>query len=268
MWWIDVERSSRELMERLAPMSALDREAVELVDLCELTPAEAARELGVSTGALRVRLVRTRARLKREGGGSWLGSKTASGPNSSSSTARCSRAPRPRAAPPRPRLLRRRGPLAALGLALAAALAALVIGLLPRRGPSAYAVVTNPDGTVTVTIRELEGVEPANERLAQLGVPVRVAPVTERLPDDARQLPRRSCRPTRPGRSTSPNAGPAGFSVRIDPAAIPPGDTVLLTAREVRPGFVALRALLIEGPPPSCWSRPGQPPANARRRGG
>ncbi len=37
MWWIDVERSSRELMERLAPMSVLDREAVELVDLCGLT---------------------------------------------------------------------------------------------------------------------------------------------------------------------------------------------------------------------------------------
>jgi RNA polymerase sigma-70 factor (ECF subfamily) len=68
-WWIDVERSSRELMERLAPMSALDREALELVDLCGLSHGEAARELGVSTGALRVRLSRTRARLKREGGG-------------------------------------------------------------------------------------------------------------------------------------------------------------------------------------------------------
>jgi RNA polymerase sigma factor (sigma-70 family) len=69
MWWIDVEQSSRELMERLAPMAALDREALELVDLCGLSHGEAARELGVSTGALRVRLARTRARLKREGGG-------------------------------------------------------------------------------------------------------------------------------------------------------------------------------------------------------
>lgn len=69
MWWIDVERSSRDLIERLARMSAMDREAVELVDLCGLAPAEAARELGVSSGALRVRLLRTRARLRREGGG-------------------------------------------------------------------------------------------------------------------------------------------------------------------------------------------------------
>jgi RNA polymerase sigma-70 factor (ECF subfamily) len=69
MWWIDLERSSRGLIERLARMSALDREAVELVDICGLTPGEAARELGITRGALRVRLLRTRARLQREGGG-------------------------------------------------------------------------------------------------------------------------------------------------------------------------------------------------------
>ncbi len=68
MWWIDVERSSRELTRRLERMSMLDREAVELVDLCELTPAEAARELDISTGALRVRLLRSRSRLQHEGG--------------------------------------------------------------------------------------------------------------------------------------------------------------------------------------------------------
>jgi RNA polymerase sigma-70 factor, ECF subfamily len=68
MWWIEVERSSRGLMDGLARMSRLDREAVELIDLCELTPAEAARELGISTGAVRVRMIRSHARLRREGG--------------------------------------------------------------------------------------------------------------------------------------------------------------------------------------------------------
>jgi RNA polymerase sigma factor (sigma-70 family) len=67
-WWIDLERSSRDLMVKLDRMSRLDGEAVELVDLCELTPAEAARELGISAGALRVRLLRSRARLRREAG--------------------------------------------------------------------------------------------------------------------------------------------------------------------------------------------------------
>lgn len=68
MWRIDLERSSRELIERLQAMSRLDREAIELVDLCGLSGSEAARELGISAGALRVRLVRSRARLRREGG--------------------------------------------------------------------------------------------------------------------------------------------------------------------------------------------------------
>jgi RNA polymerase sigma-70 factor (ECF subfamily) len=68
MWQIDIERSSRELIERLQSLSRLDREAIELVELCGLSGAEAARELGISAGALRVRLVRSRARLKREGG--------------------------------------------------------------------------------------------------------------------------------------------------------------------------------------------------------
>jgi DNA-directed RNA polymerase specialized sigma24 family protein len=69
MWWIDVERASRDLIGRLERLAVMDREAVELVDICGLSPAEAARELGISSGALRVRLIRTRARLRREGVG-------------------------------------------------------------------------------------------------------------------------------------------------------------------------------------------------------
>jgi RNA polymerase sigma-70 factor (ECF subfamily) len=63
---IDAERSGRELLERLAQLSPLDREVVELVDLADLTPAEAATALGVSPGALRVRLFRARTRLRKK----------------------------------------------------------------------------------------------------------------------------------------------------------------------------------------------------------
>jgi RNA polymerase sigma-70 factor (ECF subfamily) len=65
-WRVDVERSSRDLMAKLGRLPRLDAEVVELVELCELTPVEAARELGLSTAALRVRLLRSRARLRRE----------------------------------------------------------------------------------------------------------------------------------------------------------------------------------------------------------
>ena len=155
-------------------------------------------------------------------------------------------------APPRAHLLRRRGPIAAFGLAVAAAIAALVVGLSHNAGTSAYAVVTNPDGTVTVTIREIEGAAPANERLAMLGVRVRVAPVTQGCPVTRRQLPSAELPLAQARAIYEPEPGPAGFSVRVDPAAVPDGDTVLLTAREVRPGLVALRELVIEGAAPPC----------------
>lgn len=62
---IDAQRSGRELLERCARLSVNEREAIELVDLAELTPKEAAAALGVSRGVLRMRLSRARARLRK-----------------------------------------------------------------------------------------------------------------------------------------------------------------------------------------------------------
>jgi RNA polymerase sigma-70 factor (ECF subfamily) len=63
---IDAERASRVLMERMKHLPPLDRAAVELVDLAGLTPKEAAIALGTSPGALRMRLLRARASLRKE----------------------------------------------------------------------------------------------------------------------------------------------------------------------------------------------------------
>lgn len=63
---IDAEDRGRELLARLAGLAAIERQAIELVDLAGMTPAEAALTLGVSAGALRVRLFRARARLRKE----------------------------------------------------------------------------------------------------------------------------------------------------------------------------------------------------------
>jgi RNA polymerase sigma factor (sigma-70 family) len=62
---IDAERPGRELLEQLARFPVRDREVVELVDLTGLTPTQAALVLGLSPGALRVRLFRARARLRK-----------------------------------------------------------------------------------------------------------------------------------------------------------------------------------------------------------
>ena len=63
---IDAQRVGRELLERAAGLSGVEREAIELVDLLGLAPKDAAAVLGVSANVLRVRLFRAHQRLRRE----------------------------------------------------------------------------------------------------------------------------------------------------------------------------------------------------------
>jgi hypothetical protein len=146
---------------------------------------------------------------------------------------------------------RRLAPLATLGLALAAALAALVIGLSSGGGTPAYAVLSNPDGTITVTIRELVGVKGADEKLASLGVPVRV--VRSEAGCQIRPGEYDSARISPPLlQRISKLAGPAGSGVVIAPSAIPAGDTVVIGARELGPGAVGLQTAIYHGMIPPC----------------
>jgi RNA polymerase sigma-70 factor (ECF subfamily) len=63
---IDSEREGTALMRRFERLPAVERAAVELVDLEGLTPKEAAQALGVSGVAFRKRLSRARSRLRKE----------------------------------------------------------------------------------------------------------------------------------------------------------------------------------------------------------
>ena len=63
---IDAQQSGKQLLARASRLSDAEREAVELVDLMDLTPKEAAGVLGVSANALRVRLFRAHNRLRKE----------------------------------------------------------------------------------------------------------------------------------------------------------------------------------------------------------
>jgi RNA polymerase sigma factor (sigma-70 family) len=63
---IDAQREGRGLLERCAQLSGVERAAIELVDIADLTPKEAANALGVSGVVLRKRLSRARHRLKKE----------------------------------------------------------------------------------------------------------------------------------------------------------------------------------------------------------
>lgn len=63
---IDTQRAGRDLLERWAKLPALERSAVELVEIDGLSPKEAAAALGVPRGVFRMRLSRGRMRLRKE----------------------------------------------------------------------------------------------------------------------------------------------------------------------------------------------------------
>jgi RNA polymerase sigma-70 factor (ECF subfamily) len=65
---IDAERDSRALVAGLAALPPADRDAVELVDIAGLGRKEAAAALGITLGALRIRLFRARAKLRKAAG--------------------------------------------------------------------------------------------------------------------------------------------------------------------------------------------------------
>jgi hypothetical protein len=165
------------------------------------------------------------------------------------------------AAPARSRLQVRRAPIAAFLTALAAALVTVVIGLTSGGGTAAYAVVRNPDGTVTVTIRELVGVSGANQQLMTLGIPVRAAAVEAGCSAKPGELAPGPISPSAE-RPFSPRIVGGETAVTIRPGAIPAGDTLLLVARQLTPGTVRLGVRVYRGQAPSCVSpseAPGAP---------
>jgi RNA polymerase sigma factor (sigma-70 family) len=63
---IDAERAGGDLVSGLARLPERDRAVVELVDIAGLRPKEAATALGLAPGTVRMRLMRARARLRKE----------------------------------------------------------------------------------------------------------------------------------------------------------------------------------------------------------
>jgi RNA polymerase sigma factor (sigma-70 family) len=62
---IDAERASRALLDGVTELAKADRDVIELVDIAGLDRGEAAAALGISPGAMRIRLFRARGRLRK-----------------------------------------------------------------------------------------------------------------------------------------------------------------------------------------------------------
>lgn len=152
----------------------------------------------------------------------------------------------------------RRRLLAGVPVALAAALAAAVLALEGSGPPPAFAVTTDADGSVQVTIAEMVGITGANARLEQLGVRARVVPMTAQCSTHVAM--------TYIGIAQHP-----GNPVTVDATTIPAGTTILLAAREVGDSNLETAVGKVTGRVPTCVSSngvgpgvPGGSPADAR----
>lgn len=162
------------------------------------------------------------------------------------------RLPRPSAArfAVRPRLLAG-GATAVVGAASAAVLA---IGAATSAAP-AFAVTNHPDGSVTITLRELTGVSALNAKLASMGVAVRAVPIVSGCDAPVRVLgPDGSLQPaSTPAVSRLPSNPRTGsqLSVRTITVAPPraPGQTEILAASTTG---IDLLGQIVQGPVPSC----------------
>lgn len=168
-----------------------------------------------------------------------------------------------RTRPTRRQMARRN--LAAGGAALAAAgIVAATLALSTGSTTPAYAIVVNHDGSVTLTLNQLLGTKDANARLANLGVRVRII-MRERGCSAKRELAPLGTEllgeggPLRLIGHPQTHTAFGGLAVLIHPNMIPPGDTVVITARLIghRNGdgtshAIGMSAGLYRTPPPTC----------------
>jgi hypothetical protein len=132
----------------------------------------------------------------------------------------------------------------ALGVTLA------MVGLLTLfggRGSPAYAVTMGPNGTVTLTVTQIDGIAGANERLRELGLPVLVAAMDDRCHFPARVF-------------TAEGAHDADGRITFAIDQIPAGETLLVGASvptrlvhdSTSKDEVMLFTALAKGRPPGC----------------
>jgi hypothetical protein len=138
---------------------------------------------------------------------------------------------------------RRRHPTVLAGTALSTAgvTAAAVLALTATTAaPPAYAVTTNSDGTVTVTLNDISALTALNAELARDGLRAKAVPLSATCPTRG-----------------FPHAMPAGtdpstYTLTIVPADIPAGFTAVVAASQSSSGQVQLVQGAWPSPGPSC----------------
>lgn len=161
------------------------------------------------------------------------------------------------------------------GLGLAGAIAAASFVVTAATSSPAFALTQNADGTVTLTINELAGVTGANEELTRLDIRAHVARIEAGCTASDRPIaPIASngepleTKPVEANGIVQRVIGEGMNAWRIDPSAIPTGDTLGLVATEHEsivsggsaPGsrvtVESFGAALYHGRAPACFPPP------------
>jgi len=134
-----------------------------------------------------------------------------------------------------------RGPLTIAGVALLAAAVAVVLSLTAASTSvtqQAFAVTRNADGSVTLTLSELTGIDGANRALAALGVRARIARRETGCTNRGVPIGTAGVAGGLPGMVEPQRFGEGlnGALWTIHPGAIPAGDTLLLTGELLNGG--------------------------------
>jgi hypothetical protein len=146
------------------------------------------------------------------------------------------------------RLRRRRPALAAAGVLAVLGAATVALSLGGVGSTPAYGVTQHPDGTVTVSLKELAAADQTNAELTRRGVPIRVLPYKSDCSNTASYTVDESAPPTRFGSGGKDE-------MTIDTTTVPAGDHAVITALADETGHVIV--IMTGGPPakgavPSC----------------
>jgi hypothetical protein len=137
----------------------------------------------------------------------------------------------------------RRRLLTSTALATAALVTALALALgASTSTPPAYAVTTNRDGTVTVTLDDVAAITGLNAELTRDGIAATAIPITADCPFRG-----------------FPNAMPAGtdpstYTITIVPREIPAGYTAVVAVGQSPSGQIELAQGAFPSPPPACFN--------------
>jgi hypothetical protein len=144
--------------------------------------------------------------------------------------------------------------IAGTSLGLVGASAAAVIVLTAANSSPAFAVTRNPDGTVSVVIRRIEGIPGANQRLAQLGIrarAVRVAGACQvATPPALAQVTVATL--VRDHDAVSVGGTDGKVMARIRPTQIPIGRTLVIPAVRNGARVRLVRGGAVPGAAPAC----------------